>query len=103
MQTVLAADDRSGVGAVTLWRQCVDLLAQHDRYDRPPMDAPDREALLGRLAQLRPQLSEMQRIAAVVELGGRLRSASLIRFFAGDRPAIAGAAMARARLSDPLP
>lgn len=102
MQTVLAADDRGGVGAVTLWRQCVDLLAQHDRYDRPPMDAPDREALLGRLAQLRPQLSEMQRIATVVELGGRLRSASLIRFFAGDRPAIAGAAMARARLSDPL-
>src|SRR3546814_9760236 len=29
MQTVLAAEGRSGLGAVTLWRQCVDLLAQN--------------------------------------------------------------------------
>lgn len=100
MQTVLAADDRAGLGAVTLWRQCVDLLAQQDRADRPRMAADERTQLLDRMAQLRPQLSETQRIATVVELGRRLRSASLVEFFAHDRPSIAAAAIARADLPD---
>lgn len=100
MQTVLAADDRAGLGAVTLWRQCVDLLAQQDRADRRPMAQDDSEKLLERLATLRPNLSETQRIATVVELGGRLRSASLVTFFAHDKPSIAAAAIARAQLPD---
>lgn len=100
MQTVLAADDRAGLGAVTLWRQCVDLLAQQDRADRPGIGAKERGQLLERMAQLRPKLSETQRIATVVELGRRLRSASLVEFFAGDRPSIAAAAIARAQLPD---
>ncbi|ASY45147.1 MAG: sensor histidine kinase [Pseudomonadota bacterium] len=100
MQTVLAADDRAGLGAVTLWRQCVDLLAQHDRADRMPMAADQRAALLDRLSGLRSKMSETQRIATVVELGSRLRSASLVEFFAHDRPSIAAAAMARAQLPD---
>lgn len=100
LQTVLAADDRGGLGAVTLWRQCVDLLAQRDRADRARMDATERGALLDRLAALRPQLTETQRIATVVELGGRLRSPSLMAFFADDRPSIAAAAAARAQLPD---
>ncbi|WP_375197082.1 sensor histidine kinase [Sphingobium sp.] len=100
MQTVLAADNRSGLGAVTLWRQCVDLLAQNDRHDRVMMSDTERTALLDRMAALRPKLSETQRIATVVELGGRLRSPVLVEFFASDRPAIAAAAMARARLPD---
>ncbi|RYM09544.1 HAMP domain-containing histidine kinase [Sphingobium cupriresistens] len=100
MQTVLAAQDRSGLGAVTLWRQCVDLLAQRDRPDRPAMAASARGALLDRLSALRPQLTETQRIATVVELGGRLRSPSLVAFFANDRPSIAAAATARAQLPE---
>jgi len=100
LQTVLAADDRGGLGAVTLWRQCVDLLAQRDRADRVLMDAAERDALLDRLTALRPQLTETQRIATVVELGGRLRSPSLMAFFANDRPSIAAAAAARAQLPD---
>jgi len=100
MQTVLAADDRAGLGAVTLWRQCVDLLAQHDRADRAPMPAREREALLERLNGLRARLSETQRIATVVEMGRRLRSSALAEFFAQDRPSIAAAAMARADLPD---
>lgn len=100
MQTVLAADDRAGLGAVTLWRQCVDLLAQQDRADRPRMAPDERVQLLDRMAQLRPKLSETQRIATVVELGRRLRSASLVEFFAHDRPSIAAAAIARADLPD---
>ncbi|MEC3911495.1 HAMP domain-containing sensor histidine kinase [Sphingobium sp. CR2-8] len=100
LQTVLAADDRSGLGAVTLWRQCVDLMAQRDRFDQTIMTVSERGALLDRLSQLRPQLSETQRIATVVELGGRLRSPGLVAFFANDRPAIAAAATARAQLPD---
>ncbi|GLV25283.1 sensor histidine kinase [Sphingobium sp. Cam5-1] len=100
MQTVLAAENRSGLGAVTLWRQCVDLLAQNDRADRGTLPDEERAALLDRLAALQSQLSETQRIATVVELGGRLRSPALVEFFANDRPAIAAAAMSRARLPD---
>ncbi|MCB4860078.1 HAMP domain-containing histidine kinase [Sphingobium sp. PNB] len=100
MQTVLAAEGRSGIGAVTLWRQCVDLLAQNDRHDRSIMSDAERAALLERLTGLLPKLSETQRIATVVELGGRLRSPTLVEFFANDRPAIVAAAMSRARLSD---
>lgn len=100
MQTVLAGDDRSGLGGVTLWRQCVDLLAQGDRAGRSDMGPAERAALLDRLEGLRPKLNETQRLATVVELGGRLRSASLVRFFAHDRPSIAAAAMSRAQLPD---
>lgn len=100
MQTVLAAENRSGLGAVTLWRQCVDLLAQNDRADRGALPDEERAALLDRLTALQSQLSETQRIATVVELGGRLRSPALVEFFANDRPAIAAAAMSRARLPD---
>ncbi|WP_336961208.1 HAMP domain-containing sensor histidine kinase [Sphingobium aquiterrae] len=99
MQTVLAAEGQ-GNGAVTLWRQCVDLLAQYDRPGRPPLDSQDREALLDRMGTLRERLSETQRIATVVELGSRLRSTTLLRFFAQDRPAICAAAMSRARLPE---
>ena len=70
MHTVLAAENRSGLSAVTLWRQCVDLLAQHDRADRSAMPDEERDLLLDRLAALRPKLSETQRIATAVELGG---------------------------------
>jgi signal transduction histidine kinase len=64
------------------------------------MEPEERQALLDRLSALRPRVSETQRIATVVELGARLRSPGLLRFFAQDRPAIAAAAMARARLPD---
>ncbi|KKW92582.1 sensor histidine kinase [Sphingobium chungbukense] len=100
MQTVLAAESRSGLGAVTLWRQCVDLLAQNDRHGREIMSPAERTALLERMTALLPKLSETQRIATVVELGGRLRSPTLVEFFASDRPAIAAAAMSRAKLPD---
>lgn len=100
MQTVLSAEERSGAGAVTLWRQCVDLLAQNDRPGRPPLNPRDRGALLSRLEMARGRVSETQRIATVVELGSRLRSPTLVRFFAQDRPAICAAAMARAHLPD---
>ncbi|AUW59082.1 sensor histidine kinase [Sphingobium sp. SCG-1] len=101
MQTVLAGDGQ-GSGAVTLWRQCVDLLAQADRAGRDLLPPEDREKLLGRMNDLRSAVSETQRIASVVELGSRLASPTLVRFFANDRPAICAAAMSRARLPDTM-
>ena len=101
MQTVLAADGQ-GSGAVTLWRQCVDLLAQRDRADRTTLTDEERAKLLARMEYLRGSVSETQRIASVVELGTRLRSPTLVRFFAQDRPAICAAAMARANLPDEI-
>lgn len=100
MNTVLAAGERSGLGAVTLWRQCIDMLAQHDRPDREGLPREGRVALLERLEGLRPALTETQRMASVVELGSRLRSPVLVEFFAKDRASISAAAMARAQLPD---
>lgn len=101
-QTVLAVEERTGVAATTLWRQCVDLLAQHDQPEKAMLRQEDRVALVARLHDLRGELSEAQRIASVVELGTRLRSPALIEFFASDRPAVCAAAMSRARLPDSL-
>lgn len=102
LQTVLSVRAENGPGAVTLWRQCVDLLAQYDRPGRPPLHPRDRALLLRRLAGLRKLVDERQRAATVKELGGRLRSPTLVRFFADDRPAVCAAAMTCAQLPDAL-
>ncbi len=101
LHTVLSASPRNGGAAVTRWRQCVDLLAQYDRAGMATgMTAGDRDALLAELAKLSGQVDERQRISTVIDLGRRLRSPALVRFFAADRPSICAAAMARAQLPD---
>lgn len=99
LHTVLAGRTPAGGGAVTRWRQCVDLLAQ---YDRPGGDlaAPDRDALLDALGSLLPMVPEAQRLASVRDIGRRLRSPALVRFFGGDKPAICAAALKNAQLPD---
>ena len=101
-QTVLAVEERTGHAAASLWRQCVDILAQHDQPGTNALRQEDRVALVARLGDLRSELTEAQRIASVVELGSRLRSPALVEFFATDRPAVCAAAIARARLPDQL-
>lgn len=100
LQTILAAKPPGGGGSVTRWRQCVDLLAQYDRPGPEGMSEAERNALLRELESLRTQIGERQRISTVVDLGTRLRSPALARFFAADRPSICAAAMARAQLPD---
>src|SRR3546814_9429436 len=41
-------------------------------------------------------------MSTVIDLGSRLRSPALIKFFAADRPSICAAAMTRAQLGDGL-
>ncbi len=101
-QTILAVEDRTGNAAASLWRQCVDMLAQHDQAGKMMLQQEDRAALVARLNDLRSELSEAQRIASVVELGSRLRSPALVEFFATDRPAVCVAALSRARLPDAM-
>lgn len=101
-QTILAVEDRTGNAAASLWRQCVDMLAQHDQAGKMVLRQEDRAALVARLNDLRTELSEAQRIASVVELGSRLRSPALVEFFATDRPAVCVAALSRARLPDAM-
>lgn len=99
-QTILAVEERTGLAATTLWRQCVDMLAQYDQAGKVLLPQEDRVALVARLNDLRSELNETQRIASVVELGSRLRSPALVEFFASDRPSVCAAAMARAQLPD---
>lgn len=101
-QTILAVEDRTGTAAASLWRQCVDMLAQHDQAGRMLLPQEDRAALVARLNDLRGELTEAQRIASVVELGSRLRSPALVEFFATDRSAVCVAALSRARLPDSM-
>jgi hypothetical protein len=68
-QTILAVEDRTGTAAASLWRQCVDMLAQYDQAGRIMLQQSERAALVARLGDLRGELSEAQRIASVVELG----------------------------------
>lgn len=100
LQTVLASDQKTGIGAITQWRQCVDMFAQYDRHGGASLGDDDRARLIERLTMLRPSLSEAQRVASVVELGRRLRSPALIEFFGQDSPSVCVAAMLRANLPD---
>lgn len=88
------------MAATTLWRQCIDMLAQYDQPGKVRLEQDDRVALVSRLNDLRGALSEGQRIASVVELGGRLRSPALVEFFSSDKPSVCAVAMARAQLPD---
>lgn len=100
LRTVLAADVAHATAAVTVWRQCIDLLAQNDQDRSIGLTVDEVDAVLDRLDQLRARVDVQQRMAAIVELGPRLRSPTLLHFFSADTPAIAAAAASRAMLSD---
>lgn len=103
LRTVLAHGGEGIAAAVTRWRQCIDLVAQYDVSGARPahrLTEEEAEAVFGVLGELSKQLGPEQRVASVVELGGRLRSVRLCRFLAQDHPAVVAAAMARARLTD---
>lgn len=103
LRTVLANMGDGTVATVTRWRQCIDLLAQYDvsgARAANALAAEDRDAILTQLEIMRPQLGVEQRVASVVELGGRLRSAGLVRLLGQDHPTLVTAMMATVTLSD---
>jgi signal transduction histidine kinase len=103
LRTVLANMGDGTVATVTRWRQCIDLLAQYDvsgAANANALDDEDREAVLLELEVMRPQLTVAQRVASVVELGGRLRSPGLVRLLARDHPTLVVAMLASVTLAD---
>jgi signal transduction histidine kinase len=103
LRTVLANGGESTAAAVTRWRQCIDLVAQYDvsgARSAQRLSTEDAEAVFQVLGGLCKRLGPEQRVAAIVELGGRLRSKRICRFLAQDHPAVVIAVMNRARLVD---
>jgi signal transduction histidine kinase len=103
LQTVLANLGDGTVATVTRWRQCIDLLAQYDisgARAANALGAGERESVLALVEQMRPHLSVDQRVASIIELGGRLRSPGLVRLLSQDHPSLVSAMMASARLTD---
>lgn len=103
LRTVLAHGGEGMAAAVTRWRQCIDLVAQYDvsgARTAQSLTEEEAEAVFAVLGELSKQLGPEQRVASIVELGGRLRSLRLCRFLAQDHPAVVAATMARARLTD---
>lgn len=103
LHTILANRNSGAGSVVTRWRQCMDLLAQFDVSGEPVAAelTPERAARIEEMLLAdRSVITLSQRLSSVVELGGRLRSARLVRLLVDDHPVVASAAMARARLSD---
>ncbi len=103
LRTVLAHGGEGHAAAVTRWRQCIDLVAQYDvsgARSAHGLSDEDAQAVFDVLADLCKRLGPEQRVASIIELGGRLRSARLCRFLAQDHPAVVTAVMTRARLMD---
>ncbi len=100
LDTVMAMRGDGAGLAVTRWRQCVDLLAQRAGCAADFLASDEIAQLLAGLADIRQTVPLSQKVASVVELGSWLRSPVLVRFLAGDHPAVATATMGRARLAD---
>ena len=85
LKTVLAADTTSVFGAQAAFRQLVDLAAR----GRAPAD----ETLISRLRALRDAVPAPVRAASARSLALAQPPAALVRLFAEDEPAIAGAVL----------
>jgi hypothetical protein len=96
LSTVLAGAVPSGTAAVAQYRQLIDLLGQIGGSDLDARHAP----ALARIHELRPCVSDSDRLATVQCLAGRLVSPVLVQYLAAERPEIASAAIRAARLDD---
>ena len=103
LRTVLANAGEGPSATLTRWRQCIDLLAQHDISGSTAansLDPEHRELVLDMLAEMRPQVSLGQRISSVMELGRRLRSPGLVRLLSDDHPKLVAGMIGNVQLSD---
>lgn len=100
LATVLSTRPDGARNRSTLWRQGIDLLAQFDGSGVPAVVAPDLDRLCAMLEELQPQIPVADKLAALTDLGGRLRSRRLMYMLLGDDPRVLVAAMNRARLAD---
>jgi hypothetical protein len=96
LQTSLrnAADDK--VGMVTRWRQLIDILSQNPKHF--PSDMVKSGLLQAR--RLLPHIKVEDRVASVLSLSGRIKSAPLVQLLAADLVPVASATIAGAKLTD---
>lgn len=98
--TVLAARADGDFARAILWRQCVDLLAQFGDAEGEA-EREQVDAVIATLERIRPDVPALHKLAAISDLGGRLRSARLLRVLMADRMPVRTAALRAARLADP--
>ncbi|MFT3966280.1 MAG: histidine kinase dimerization/phospho-acceptor domain-containing protein [Sphingobium sp.] len=100
--TVLSGHAESEWSRATLWRQCLDLLAQYGEQAGAGEPEGDGELtqVAARLEGLRDSVSTEQKLAALRDLGGRLRSVRLVRLLMREPAPVQVAVMGRARLPD---
>lgn len=91
LQTVLAADSTTPVGATLAWRQLVDLIGR----GRAPAD----DATLDRLRALRREVPRDVRAASGRSLAFAAPPGGLVRLFVEDEPAIAAPVLRTATLA----
>lgn len=96
--TVLSARAEEPWSQAVLWRQCFDLLAQFQQDDH------SSDASLQRITETLRELSQKvgtgQKLSAISELGGRLKSPRLVSLLLLEEGPVQVAAMQYARLSD---
>ena len=96
LATVLRPKVTGAASARIQYHQLLDLLGTSPAEARGDL----LDAGYQRLAELSAQLPVQDRVAALAEPALRLRSARLVAVLAGGEPAVAGAAVRAARLSD---
>ncbi len=96
LETALAIPADGAAALDAQWRQLLDILARH------PQNFPaDRVARgLARARELITLTKPAMRLQSIRNMGGRISSAPLVHLLAYDRPIIAAAIIASARLDD---
>ncbi|GGB31445.1 hypothetical protein GCM10011380_21000 [Sphingomonas metalli] len=95
LRTVLSADQGSGFGAQSAWRQIVDLLGRGRIAD----EGAEREAM-ARLTALRGRVPQPVRAASARALAFAKPPAALVGFFAEDELAVAAPVLRTAQLDE---
>ncbi|MET0365826.1 MAG: histidine kinase dimerization/phospho-acceptor domain-containing protein, partial [Sphingobium sp.] len=100
--TVLSGPAESEWSRAILWRQCVDLLAQYGLTadEGGAADKDDLDRVAETLEDLRDHVSPEKKLAALRDLGRRLRSPRLVRLLLKEDRQVQVAAMTSAILPD---
>ena len=96
LATVLAREPERLSARIALWRQLLDLLAQHRGSD----DRAVARAAFDRVVAMRAEVPVDVRRAAAASIAGRPVSPAMVALIAGDVPSVAGAMLSRVQLPD---
>jgi signal transduction histidine kinase len=95
LSTVMAQPKTDAVSRSIVWRQLVDVLAQHHGQHHPN----ERHNALVWLTKMRNEIAPSVRASTARSLAERIATPDLVAYFAKDDPSIAAPILARARLT----